>query len=73
MSLVTRIEYKCKKKPTDSKLSGFEENKVYKGRTFNNLFEVSPEWASQKPTALIEKKVFDEFFELIPKNQLVNQ
>ena len=70
MSAVQKIEYICKKKPTDSKLAGFEEKKVYKGRTFNNLFEVSSEWASQKPTFLLEKKVFDEYFEIVSKDKL---
>gem|GEM_PF-1039975 len=71
MSAVKRIEYICKKKPTEAKLAGFEEKKVYKGRTFNNLFEVSSEWASQKPTFLLEKKVFDEYFEIIHQEQSV--
>lgn len=71
MASVQRIEYICRKRPTDNKLIGFEEGKLYKGRTFNNLFEISPEWASQKPTYLIEKKVFDQFFELVNKDQLV--
>jgi hypothetical protein len=69
MSIAKRIEYICKKKPTESKLNGFEENKKYKGRTFNNLYEVSSEWASQKPTFLIEKKVFDEYFEIVNDNE----
>lgn len=72
MSAVQKIEYMCKKKPTDSKLVGFEVNKVYKGRTFNNLYEVSSEWASQKPTFLLEKKVFEEFFELVLKEQMAS-
>lgn len=65
MSAVKRIEYICKKKPTEARLSGFEEKKQYKGRTFNDLFEISSEWATQKPTYLIEKKVFDEYFEIV--------
>lgn len=72
MSAVKKIKYVCKKKPVDTKLSGFEVNKVYKGRTFNNLYEVSSEWASQKPTFLLEKKVFDEYFELVDNELLVS-
>lgn len=71
MGSVQRIDYICRKKPAENKLIDFEEGKMYKGRTFNNLFEISPEWASQKPTYLIEKKVFDQYFELVNKDQLL--
>lgn len=62
-----KIEYVCIKKPNLPKLEGFEPKSVYKGRTFNNLFEISVEWASHKPTYLIEKKTFDQFFKLVDK------
>ncbi|MFN6943684.1 MAG: hypothetical protein ACK4ND_01960 [Cytophagaceae bacterium] len=52
---------------------GFEENVVYSGRTFNNLYEISCAWASHKPTFLIEKKVFDQYFELINSDELVTK
>ncbi|WMJ74550.1 hypothetical protein RCC89_15455 [Cytophagaceae bacterium ABcell3] len=68
MSAVKKIQYRCIRKPS---YEGFEEKKVYKGRTFNNLFEISSEWASHKPTYLIEKKVFDQFFELMETDELV--
>jgi hypothetical protein len=68
MSAVQKIEYVCIKKPTLGKLDDFEVNKVYKGRTFNNLYEISVAWATHKPTFLIEKKTFDQFFKLIDQD-----
>lgn len=62
-----KIEYVCIKKPNIQKLDGFEPKGVYKGRTFNDLYEISIEWASHKPTYLIEKKIFDQFFKVIEK------
>jgi hypothetical protein len=67
MKSVQKIEYVCVKKPNLPKLEGFEVKGVYKGRTFNNLYEISVEWASHKPTFLIEKKTFDQFFKLVEK------
>lgn len=60
-----KIQYRCKKTPDNKMLKDFKENQVYKGRTFNNLFEISTEWASHKPTFLLEKKDFDKYFELL--------
>ena len=62
-----KIEYKCVKVPEVSGLQGFSKDKVYKGRTFNGLYEVSVEWASHKPTFLLEKRDFDKYFEVIPE------
>lgn len=71
MAAVTQIYYRCIKKPTEQKLEGFEVDQVYRGRSFNNLCEISVEWASHKPTFLIEKKVFDQFFQIIEKPELI--
>jgi hypothetical protein len=65
-----KILYKCIKTPDGSSFQGFEKNKVYKGRTFNGLFEISEEWATHKPTYLLEKKDFDKFFQLIEQKEL---
>jgi hypothetical protein len=70
MKSVQKIEYTCIKKPNLPKLEGFEVKGVYKGRTFNNLYEISVEWASHKPTFLIEKKTFDQFFRLVEKPEM---
>ncbi len=71
MKSVQKIEYICVKKPNLPKLEGFEVKGVYKGRTFNNLYEISVEWASHKPTFLIEKKTFDQFFKLVEKPEAI--
>jgi hypothetical protein len=71
MKSVQKIEYICVKKPNLPKLEGFEVKNVYRGRTFNNLFEISVEWASHKPTFLIEKKTFDQFFKLVERPEMV--
>ncbi|MFN3403154.1 MAG: hypothetical protein ACK40G_03605 [Cytophagaceae bacterium] len=60
-----KIQYKCIKTPDNKLLKEFKENQIYKGRTFNDLFEVSTEWASHKPTYLLEKKDFEKYFKLI--------
>ncbi len=62
-----KIEYKCVRVPELSGLQGFSKDQVYKGRTFNDLFEVSVEWASHKPTFLLEKRDFDKYFQVIPE------
>jgi len=62
-----KIEYKCMRAPELSGLQGFSKDHIYKGRTFNGLFEVSVEWASHKPTFLLEKKDFDKYFQLVQK------
>ncbi|HEY8402235.1 MAG TPA: hypothetical protein VIK89_13295 [Cytophagaceae bacterium] len=73
MAAVTKIYYRCIKKPVELNLEGFEVNKTYRGRSFNNLCEISVEWASHKPTYLIEKKVFDQYFEIIDTPELVKK
>lgn len=65
MSAVNLIQFKCTKRPYESVLSGFSEGRVYKGRYFNGLYQVSEEWASNKPTIMIEKKDFEKYFEVV--------
>lgn len=60
-----RIHYKCIKKPDMPHLKDFKENEMYTGRFFNDLFEISSEWASHKPTFLLNKKDFEKYFELV--------
>ena len=67
-----RIQYKCVKTPDGTALQGFEKNKTYKGRTFNGLFEISEEWATHKPTYLLEKKEFDKAEEVLSQMTLEN-
>jgi hypothetical protein len=65
-----KILYKCIKTPEEITLQGFEKNKTYKGRTFNGLFEISEEWASHKPTYLLDKKEFDQYFQVVEQLEL---
>jgi hypothetical protein len=60
-----KIEYKCVKTTQGATFHGFVKDKIYKGRTYNGLYEISEEWASHKPTYLLEKKEFDKYFQLI--------
>lgn len=61
-----RITYQCNKIPTAILgLEGFEIQKKYVGRTFNGFFEVSPRWGSGNQTKMINKVIFQEYFELI--------
>ncbi|BDD11190.1 hypothetical protein FUAX_36220 [Fulvitalea axinellae] len=65
-----RIEYRCRKQPNNqSELQGFEAQKVYVGRTYNGLYEVSPDWGSGARSALISGSVFREYFELLPNEK----
>ena len=67
MTLIRRIEYRCFKTPESTHLKGFIKGKVYKGRSFNGLYEITPEWAGHQPTYLVEKKEFDQYFEVVEK------
>jgi hypothetical protein len=61
-----RIEFKCTKVPKpNTGLEGFTTDRLYIGRSFNGLFEVAPNWGSGRQTKLIEKSVFNEYFEVI--------
>jgi len=65
MSAANSIQFKCTKRPYESVLAGFSEGRVYKGRYFNGLYQVSEEWGTSKPTIMIEKKDFEKYFEII--------
>ena len=65
-----KILYKCVKSPDIITLQEFKKDKIYKGRAFNGLFEISEEWATHKPTYLLEKKEFDKYFQLVEQPQL---
>jgi hypothetical protein len=66
-----RIHYKCKKIPkSNSGLDGFEMDGTYTGRSFNGFYEVCSNWGSGKPTKLISKEIFEEYFEVVPQEVL---
>jgi hypothetical protein len=61
-----RIFYVCNRQPSDKNFPGtFEIGNRYIGRTFNDLFEITPRWGSDIPTKLIPRKIFDQYFELV--------
>lgn len=61
-----RIKFICNKKPADKNLpSTFEIGMQYIGRSFNDLFEITPSWGSDQPTKIIPKKIFEQYFELV--------
>lgn len=67
-----RINYKCNKAPKPcAGLEGFMVDQLYVGRSFNGLFEVTPQWGNGKQTKLLKKTEFEEYFELI--SQRINQ
>ena len=64
-----RIIFLCCKLPeVGSQLIGFEANKIYTGRYYNGLYEISVDWGRSKPF-LIEKKQFEKYFQLINENK----
>lgn len=59
------ISFKCSNQPVEGTgLKGFKPECLYKGRTYNGLYEVSTEWGSGKPTVLLDRKVFEKYFKL---------
>ena len=59
-----RITFHCFRLPeTGSKLVGFKDNRLYTGRYYNGLYEISVDWGRSKPF-LIEKKQFEKYFQL---------
>lgn len=61
-----KIEFVCNRKPDDINLKGiYFIGMRYIGRSYNGLFEISPKWGSNYPTKVINKKLFDEYFELV--------
>ena len=69
MTQIRMIEYRCLKSTEGTHLKGFVKGKIYKGRSFNGLYEITPEWAGHQPSYLVEKKEFDLFFELVEKRE----
>lgn len=64
-----KISFKCNKEPNESiGLFGFEHDKAYTGRTYNGLFEVSADWGRGKPTIILDRKIFERYFELLGEN-----
>lgn len=64
-----KISFKCSKEPQGAiGLFGFEPEKAYTGRSYNGLFEVSTDWGRGKPTILLDRKIFDRYFELLGEN-----
>lgn len=64
MTKIKRIEYRCVRTPEGTHLKGFVSGRVYQGRSFNGLFEITTEWASHQPTYLVDRKDFEKYFEL---------
>ena len=61
-----KINFVCNKQPDDKlRMSGFKIGEIYSGRSFNGLYEISPNWGSDAPTRILSKKAFNEYFELI--------
>ena len=69
MTKITLIEYRCLKSPENNQLKGFSKGKLYKGRSFNDLFEITTEWASHQPTFLIDRREFEKYFEVVGEKQ----
>ena len=59
------VEFKCFKKPDLPSLSGFELGKVYKGRAFNGVFQISKNWGGDEPTIMMEGRNFYQYFQLV--------
>lgn len=61
-----KISYKCVKTPkSDGTLLGFTSGKIYQGRSYNGLFEISSDWGNGKPTVLVNRSIFEQYFELV--------
>jgi hypothetical protein len=59
-----RIEYKCNKQPKSvSGLEGFVPERIYTGRAFNGLYEVTPQWGNGRGTRLLQRREFEQYFE----------
>ena len=60
-----RIAFQCFKLPeTNSQLIGFETDKIYTGRFYNGLYEISVDWGRSQPF-VVERKQFYKYFQLI--------
>ncbi|WPP52045.1 hypothetical protein [Catalinimonas niigatensis] len=64
-----KISFRCSKEPQGTvDLFGFEPDKAYTGRAYNGLCEVSTDWGRGKPTILLDRKIFDRYFEVVGEN-----
>jgi hypothetical protein len=64
-----KISYKCVNTPkSDGTLLGFTSGKIYQGRAYNGLFEISSLWGNGKPTVLVNRSVFEQYFELVQEH-----
>jgi hypothetical protein len=70
MTQIKKITYKCIASPESNLLKGFVKGRVYKGRAFNGLYEITTEWASHQPTHLVEKKDFEKYFEVVGEKKV---
>lgn len=65
-----KITFKCKKQPKPTTgLAGFEADRLYVGRTFNGLYEVTPQWGKGGQNKLIGRAVFEEYFEIVNQQE----
>ncbi len=61
-----RMQFVCNRKPDDKNLPGsFVIGNKYEGRTFNDLFEITPMWGSDIPSKIIPRRIFEKYFELV--------
>lgn len=68
-----RVRFRCITTPKPyTGLNGFEQGVIYQGRKYNGLFEVSVKWGSGAQTKIIERNLFDEFFEEITEDEFRN-
>ena len=60
-----KISFKCNTQPNEGTgLRDFKPNRTYIGRAYNGLFEISTDWGSGKPTVLLDRKMFERYFEI---------
>jgi len=60
-----RIRFRCYKRPAGYGIHGFEKNQQYEGRSFNGFMEIAPTWGRGERTTMVDKTIFDRYFELI--------
>lgn len=60
-----KINYACHRAPLfEAKPSAFEVGKVYHGRCYNGLYQVSANWGREEAYHL-SKREFEEYFRLV--------
>ncbi len=58
-----KVSFLCVKTPDMMDLAGFENNKVYHGRYFNGVYEISLNYYGGSPSQMIDKRLFDLYFQ----------